>query len=118
MVAKDKKSASKNDLDVDIRFFLANERTLLAWVRTSLAVLAGGLILTQITEDVVLRYMIGLTTFSLSIFMVCIGYVRFKTTDKAIRGGRLPSFSRGPLVQVGAVICVALVLSTTLAFNI
>ena len=32
----------KNDLDIDIRFLLANERTLLAWVRTGLTLIAGG----------------------------------------------------------------------------
>jgi uncharacterized membrane protein YidH (DUF202 family) len=38
-------------LDIDIRFLLANDRTLLAWIRTSLAVLAGGLVLMQVHKD-------------------------------------------------------------------
>ena len=35
----------------DYRFSLANERTLLAWLRTSLALVAGGVALTQFAPD-------------------------------------------------------------------
>jgi putative membrane protein len=38
-----KKAKAPHSLDVDIRFLLANERTLLAWVRTGLALIGGGL---------------------------------------------------------------------------
>ncbi|MFF1909181.1 YidH family protein [Kitasatospora sp. NPDC058218] len=36
----------------DYRFSLANERTFLAWIRTSLALLAGGIAVDQLTPDV------------------------------------------------------------------
>lgn len=35
----------------DPRFSLANERTLLAWVRTSIALIAGGLATSQLLQD-------------------------------------------------------------------
>jgi putative membrane protein len=35
----------------DYRFSLANERTLLAWLRTALALVAGGVALTQFAPD-------------------------------------------------------------------
>lgn len=43
--------------------------------------------------------------------MACIGYVRFKSADKAIRAGQLPATGNEPFIQVGgiAVIAVALV---------
>jgi putative membrane protein len=43
----------KNDkmLDPDARFILANERTLLAWIRTSLTVIAGGVAFAHFSDD-------------------------------------------------------------------
>jgi putative membrane protein len=35
----------------DARFTLANERTLLAWIRTSIALVAGGLATAQLLDD-------------------------------------------------------------------
>lgn len=34
-----------SNIDVDVRLLLANERTLLAWIRTALTVQAGGIVL-------------------------------------------------------------------------
>lgn len=39
---------SEQDRDPDYRFTLANERTFLAWIRTALALLAGGVAVVQI----------------------------------------------------------------------
>ena len=36
----------------DVRFSLANERTFLAWIRTALALLAGGVALEQFARGV------------------------------------------------------------------
>ena len=41
----------KHDLDIDIRFLLANERTLLAWIRTALTLIAGGVAVAFISTD-------------------------------------------------------------------
>ena len=43
--------AGPGELDVDARFLLANERTLLAWVRTSLTLLAAGVGTLQLLEE-------------------------------------------------------------------
>ena len=42
---------SSADLDVDARFLLADERTLLAWVRTSLTLLAAGVGTLQLVDE-------------------------------------------------------------------
>lgn len=42
----------------DYRFTLANERTFLAWVRTGLALLAGGLLLDQFASELKHREMV------------------------------------------------------------
>ncbi len=105
-------SASKN-LDPDVRFLLANERTLLAWIRTALAVLAGGVALTQIGGDSTAQGVIGISAIVLGGFMAVVGYIRFRAADKAIRVGKLPSLGREPVLQAGGIAVIALALVIT-----
>jgi putative membrane protein len=77
-------------LDPDIRFLLANERTLLAWIRTAVAVIAGGVALTQFGNDSSAHIVIGIIAILLGGSMASFGYLRFKNADKAIRRGELP----------------------------
>ena len=95
-------------LDVDVRFLLANERTLLAWVRTALAVIAIGLALTQLSSNSTNQSIIGILVILLGAVMTTIGYVRFKDADRAIRSGKLPVGDKGPQLQVVSVICFSL----------
>jgi putative membrane protein len=106
------KKKSVEDLDVDIRFLLANERTLLAWVRTSLALMAGGLAFTQFGGYSPVKNIFGIVFIALGGLMSVFGYVRFKDSDKAIRAGHLPDTGRSPLVQVLAVVLFAILLIT------
>lgn len=98
-------------LDVDVRFLLANERTLLAWVRTALAVIAIGLALTQLSNNSTNQTIIGVLIILLGAVMTTIGYVRFKDADTAIRSGQLPVGDKGPRLQVISVICFSLVVA-------
>lgn len=60
-------------LDVDVRFLLANERTLLAWVRTSLTIQAGGIALAALHHN---QPALGIMVLSLGVFVALIGYHR------------------------------------------
>lgn len=73
-----------------MRFLLANERTLLAWIRTAIAVIAGGVALTQFGGDSTIRMATGVVAILLGISLASFGYVRFRDADKAIRRGELP----------------------------
>jgi putative membrane protein len=95
------------ELDVDIRFLLANDRTLLAWIRTSLAVLAGGLILMQVHKG---QQLIGLSVLIAGTVVALIGYSRYRAADRAIRAGRLPHSGKGPAFEVGLVVFLAIAL--------
>src|SRR5689334_17202973 len=94
-------------LDVDVRFLLANDRTLLAWIRTSLAIEAGGLVLIQVHSE---HKWLGSIVVALGAMVALMGYTRYRAADRAIRAGRLPRVGIGPLVEVGLVVGLALLL--------
>jgi uncharacterized membrane protein YidH (DUF202 family) len=61
--------------DPDYRFTLANERTFLAWIRTSLALAAGGLAAVTILDDFTGEEFLGLGLLTLSFLTAATGYV-------------------------------------------
>ena len=77
-------------MDPDVRFLLANERTLLAWIRTAIAVIAGGVALMQFGGGSAVHTIIGISAILLGGALASIGYIRFRGADKAIRCGELP----------------------------
>lgn len=98
-------------LDVDIRFLLANERTLLAWIRTALTLQAGGVALAHFVSDSALGFATGISAIVLGAVMAVIGYRRFRAADVAIRAGRLPRLDKGPAFEVALIVLVAVVLA-------
>ena len=98
------------DLDVDARFLLANERTLLAWVRTSLTLLAAGIGTLQLVQD---RWGTGpgLGLLGLATVAAGAGLARFRRADRALRRGRLPATGTAPTVLAAGVAVVAVALT-------
>jgi putative membrane protein len=101
----------------DYRFLLANERTMLAYLRTALALQVAGLgalqFLTQGHDAV--RYALGVTLVGLGSFVGVAGYVRSRLNERAIRAGDDIRPSTGGLVVVGLVAVVPLVAAVALA---
>jgi putative membrane protein len=93
-----------DQIDVDVRFLLANERTLLAWVRTSLAIQAGGLALALTNKQ---HPYLGIIILLLGAGTALIGYHRFVTADRSIRRHHLPPSGNGPTIQVAGIVMVA-----------
>ena len=89
----------------DPRFSLANERTFLAWVRTSLALLAGGVALDAVTLDGSqgLQSVLAVSLVMLGLFGAGVAWVRWAVTERAMRLGR-------PLPGTAALAWLALVL--------
>jgi putative membrane protein len=74
----------------DYRFSLANERTFLAWIRTSLAMLAGGVAVVQIVPNFSItggRHILGVPLVLLSIVVSVSSYRHWAQSEQALRLG-------------------------------
>jgi putative membrane protein len=100
----------------DYRFTLANERTFLAWVRTSLALLAAGIGVVDLPSHFSSRagrHALGIILIVLGLLAAAGSYGRWRANDAAIREGRPLASSRGmPVIAAGltGVAIVALIL--------
>lgn len=108
----------KHDLDIDIRFMLANERTLLAWIRTALAIIAGGAAVTFISPLPRYGLVMGLGAIVFGGVCAVIGYVRYHIADQAIRRHELPPVGFGGLLGVIGVVVFAAAIALTQAFGL
>ncbi|MEE6257510.1 YidH family protein [Plantactinospora sonchi] len=102
----------------DYRFSLANERTFLAWLRTGLALVAGGLAVAQFLPPMPvahLREALAVALLLLGGAVAVRAVDRWARTERAIRLGEELPASRFPallalLVGLGAVLLVVAVL--------
>jgi putative membrane protein len=108
---------SNGDTEPDARFSYANERTFLAWNRTSLALVTAGLAITQLLPPFDIpggRRLIGLPLIALGTLTAFLSYRYWRDNEKAMRAGEpLPP---SPLPRVLAVVvslsaAIALVLA-------
>jgi len=97
----------------DYRFSLANERTFLAWIRTALAILAGGVALHQFGIHVAPRGVVVPVAVGLSLLSSALAggaYFRWKRNEQAMRQGTpLPATIGIPALSL-AISFVALLL--------
>jgi putative membrane protein len=103
----------------DYRFTLANERTFLAWIRTSLALLAGGVALEQFVGNMtphglVAVIAIGLTVIAAALAVIC--YFRWKGNEIAMRhSAPLPSALAIPLLSAALGVIAVLLMAMLIA---
>ncbi|MBT8764918.1 YidH family protein [Pseudomonas boanensis] len=93
----------------DPRFTLANERTFLAWIRTALALLGGGIAVETFASQAfepLLRLIITLSLLSLSILVSVGACLRWLSVERALRHRHaLPLPGLVPLLALGC--CMA-----------
>lgn len=90
----------------DPRFSLANERTFLAWVRTSLAIIAGAVALhsLKVPETVWVRKVLVLALLVIAALFMVSAAVRWRRTERAMRLRQpLPALWQADLIAVGVV---------------
>ena len=104
--------------DIDYRFSLANERTYLAWTRTALALIAGGIAAAKALNfhHEVYRWIVAAPPVALGAVLAWESVVRWRTYETTMRaGGRLPVGRGIKLVGVTlAVYAVVALLATVL----
>jgi putative membrane protein len=105
----------------DYRFTLANERTFLAWIRTALALVAGGVAVVQFVPEFSLaggRRVLGIPLILLAIIVSAASYLRWQRNELALRLNQPLPASRLPwLVAIGLVLVGGLALVLVIFSN-
>ncbi|MDT0327995.1 YidH family protein [Nocardiopsis lambiniae] len=104
---------------VDYRFTLANERTFLAWLRTSLALLAGAVAVLHLLPlgwDDASRTVVGLTLAALAALITVYAPLRWYRVQRIMRDGGTLKPSLLPVLTTVAVgmVCVLVLVGNLL----
>lgn len=97
----------------DVRFSLANERTFLAWTRTALALMAGGVALEALALDMYapLRLAAALVLIVAGIVLPVVAWFEWARVERRMRQGRpLPHPPTGIILAVAVISAGVLVL--------
>ncbi len=106
--------------DPDYRFTLANERTFLAWIRTSLALIAGGLAVIELVPTFGLaggREALGAVLITLGTVLAIGSMARWAGAEEAIRENRPIPATKLPLILAVGVIGVSVMVAVLLLFD-
>ena len=98
------------DREIDPRLHYANERTFLAWIRTSLALITAGLVVTQLLPAFKVaggRRIVGLPLIVLGIILAVQAYRQWAANEHAMRARRPLPRSWLPVVLAVGVALVA-----------
>lgn len=103
----------------DYRFTLANERTFLAWVRTSLALMAAGVAVVQFVPGLSeIRHLLGFVLIALGGVVATVAYRHWERNERAMRlGERLPH-SSVPRLVAAALALVAVAALALVAYDL
>jgi putative membrane protein len=96
----------------DYRFTLANERTFLAWIRTALALLAGGVAVIKLVPSFSVaggRHLLGIPLVVLSLLLSVSAYRHWLLGERAMRLNRPLPPSILPPVLAGALSLITIV---------
>ena len=99
-----------NGEGIDPRFTLANERTFLAWNRTALALIAGGLGIAELLRnlgDDSTRRLFGVPLMVLGAVLALCAEERQRRVQKSMEAGKGVPKSRLPVLLTVVLACVA-----------
>lgn len=104
--------------DPDYRFTMANERTFLAWIRTALALAAGGLGAVTILDDFTGSELLGIGLLGLSFLTAATAYRRWALNEQAMRLDEPLPHSRLPMYMAIGVAVVAIVAAVLFVIDV
>ena len=96
--------------DPDYRFSLANERTFLAWIRTSLALMAGGVAIVQLFPNLgtaLARHALGALLIVLGGTLAARSFSHWEAAERAMRLGKSLPHSALPRLLASALAIIA-----------
>jgi putative membrane protein len=102
----------ERELEPDVRFSYANERTFLAWIRTALALVTAGLAITQLLPPFDFaggRRLLGLPLIALGVTVAVLSIRTWRGNERAMRRGVPLPASPLPLLVAVVVSIVAAV---------
>ncbi|TLP71950.1 YidH family protein [Nesterenkonia sphaerica] len=103
-------------VEPDPRFTLANERTFLSWIRTSLALLAGGVAVEALTQQIFepqVRTLLAVVLLVLGALLGAGAFTRWLRIERSLRNHRpLPLPLIAPLLGVGAAVITVVLIIT------
>ena len=92
-----------------MRFSLANERTLLAYQRTAIGLMAAAIAVAHFFGDEVMALGLALAMLATAVFAALGGYTRYRQVDSALRKGRtISSGSAAHLVSLAVLVCLVM----------
>jgi putative membrane protein len=93
----------------DARFTLANERTLLAYQRSAIGLMAAAIAVAHFFGDDALVIVLALVLLATGAFAAVGGYLRYRQVDEALREGRpIGSGSAAHIVSVAVLLSMIL----------
>jgi len=96
--------------DPDYRFTLANERTFLAWVRTSMALLAAGVAVVSFVQGLpIARHILGFILIGLGGLVAALSSGHWHHNERAMRLGRSLPYSPIPRLVATALALTSIV---------
>lgn len=101
----------------DYRFTLANERTFLAWIRTALALTAGGLAAVGLLDDLAGGEALGITLLVLSFVTAASAYRRWALAERSMRLNEPLPASRLPMMMAVGTAVVAITSAVILVLD-
>lgn len=105
-------AAQAEEQEPDYRFTLANERTFLAWIRTALALLAGGVAVLQVVPMLWpdwAKQSVGLGLTLLAVIIAAAAPRRWRLVQQAIRRGLPLPTPRLPLLLAAGILLTAVI---------
>ncbi len=93
----------------DVRFSLANERTLLAYQRTAIGLMAAAIAIVHFFGDDLLVVLLAVAFLLTGVVAAVGGYIQFRRVDAAIREGRpIGSGPAAHTLSLAMLLCLAL----------